>query len=292
MPVSRKKSVVQDRIQAAGSALAEIKENNAQPILRGKNLTPYMLVPINQILPNPKQPRRRIKKSEIIELAQTIRTVGVLQPLVITPGNDAQSFVVVAGHRRWKAAKEAGLSEVPAIVRETLDLGKLALIENLQRSDLAPLDEAEALKDLIDEHNYTHERAGSELGKKRTWVSETLSLCRLPESIKAELIGEDNAQQVSKSVLIEITRQGSDEKMLAAWEQLKKKGMTVRAARVEKTKRKPRSSQFEKFLAEKTEFQERVDRLANRKLENDQAQILREELKQLRDYINQKLEEI
>jgi len=122
-------------------------------------------------------------------LAASIREVGVLQPVVVRHGDEAGSFVLVAGERRWRAARLAGLKEIPAVVREgdaTSGLAE-ALVENLQREDLSPLEEAAAYKQLLEDFGLTHEEVGARVGRSRPSITNTLRLLQLPASIQGML---------------------------------------------------------------------------------------------------------
>lgn len=295
MPSKKKKDKLLGRMTTAGMGIASSAEKvvsddsslDDTPMKGSLPPAPFSL-PVDKIEPNPEQPRTHIDQDELRELADTIKSVGVLQPVVVTPKGDG-IYTLVVGHRRWHAAKLAGLDEIPAVVREANDLGKLALIENLQRSDLSPLEEATALGNLREQHGYTQERLAAELGKKRTWVTESLGLLRLPDAILQELLSPENRVVVSKSTLIEISRHKTEEAMLEAWESLKRSGVTVAKARAQK---KPRSSQLDKFTAETGRYQERVAKLLARKLETPQLRMIRDELEVLRSYIDEQLKQL
>lgn len=150
-------------------------------------------VPLGQIHPSPWQLRRQIKEEELGELTASIRAQGVLQPILLrlvlgTPPGEG-NYQLIAGERRWRAARLAGLSAIPAVVREVTDEEALeiALIENLQREDLDPLEEAEAYKKLMDTFGLTQEQVAQKVGKDRASVANSLRLLRLPDFIKAAL---------------------------------------------------------------------------------------------------------
>jgi len=144
-------------------------------------------LPVDAIDPNPDQPRRRFAPEPLAELAESIRTHGLLQPVVVRRVGAA--FELIAGERRLRAARMAGLSEVPAVIREgdERDRMELALIENLQREDLTPLEEAEAFRRLLDEHGLTQEDLARRVGKSRPAIANALRLLGLPEEVKARL---------------------------------------------------------------------------------------------------------
>jgi ParB family chromosome partitioning protein len=144
-------------------------------------------LPIDSIVPNPHQPRVHFDEASLSELAASIREIGVLQPVLVRP--TAQGYELLAGERRWRAARRAGLAVIPAVVRHTDDLGSVerALIENLHRQDLTPLEEAAAYQQLIEDFEFTHEQVASRVGKSRSAVTNTLRLMSLPPSIQSLL---------------------------------------------------------------------------------------------------------
>lgn len=146
-------------------------------------------VPIGSIIPNPRQPRTTMAEDSLQELAESIRQHGILQPLIVS--KEAQDrYILIAGERRWRAAQIAGLELVPVILRDADDRDRLelALIENVQRADLMPLETAEAYRQLAEEFNLTHEEIAAQVGKSRVAVTNTLRLLKLPEAIQQALI--------------------------------------------------------------------------------------------------------
>jgi ParB family chromosome partitioning protein len=143
---------------------------------------------IEEIRPDRAQPRRHFDEAHIDELAESIRSKGVLLPLIVRRATDG--YVLVAGERRWRAAQKAGLRELPVMVREVTDKEafEIALIENIQREDLNPVEEAEAYKRLIEEHGLTQEELAARVGKERSTVANALRLLRLPEAIKDAIV--------------------------------------------------------------------------------------------------------
>jgi ParB family chromosome partitioning protein len=146
-------------------------------------------IPIEDISPNPHQPRIEMDEDTIRELAESIREYGIIQPLIVSKETGRDGYILIAGERRWKAAKTVGLSMVPAIIREVSDQGQLeiALIENLQREDLTPLETAGAYQQLADNFALTHEQIAARVGKSRTSVTNTLRLLNLPDQVKNSL---------------------------------------------------------------------------------------------------------
>lgn len=142
-------------------------------------------VPVGNISPNPNQPRGRFDEEGLVELAHSIRELGVLQPILVRPMPDGQ-FQLIAGERRWRAAKRCGLDSVPCVVRTTDDVASVeqALVENLHRQDLTALEEAAAYLQLIEEFRLTHEELARKVAKSRAAISNTLRLLQLPASIQ------------------------------------------------------------------------------------------------------------
>ena len=146
-------------------------------------------LPVSAIRRNPRQPRLLFNPVELEELVNSIREHGVIQPLVVAQSNAAGQYILVAGERRLEASRIAGLPTVPVIVREASDqqLLELALVENIQRADLGPLETAQAYKHLVEDFNLSHEEIAVKVGKKRATVSNTLRLLKLPQRIQEGL---------------------------------------------------------------------------------------------------------
>ena len=147
--------------------------------------------PIEFVHPNPRNPRRAFGDSDLTDLAQSIKEHGIVQPVVVRPSASVPGhYEIIAGERRWRAAQRAGLTEVPIIVREVNDRTalELAIIENVQRTDLNPVEEAHGYQQLIDDHSYTQADLGQVIGKSRSHVANTLRLLKLPEDIQGLLI--------------------------------------------------------------------------------------------------------
>lgn len=150
----------------------------------------YVTLPLEAIDPNPQQPRDVFPSESLQSLAASIREVGVLQPIVVRPGSEDDRYILVAGERRWRAARLAGLREIPAMVRESDDVRGLteALVENIQREDLTPLQEAAAYRQLLEDFGLTHEEVGARVGKSRPVITNTLRLLALPAGVQALLV--------------------------------------------------------------------------------------------------------
>jgi ParB family transcriptional regulator, chromosome partitioning protein len=173
------------------------------------------MIPIDQIDPNPNQPRQVM--GDLSELIASIGEKGIIEPIVVRPRGDR--FQIVAGERRYQASVQAGLRELPVVIREADDTEvlELALIENLQRKDLTPFEEAEALHGLAERCGYTHEDLARRLGKSRTSITESLTLFHMPAEVRNLCRLADIS---SKSLLLQVVRQDSPEKMTALIEKI------------------------------------------------------------------------
>ena len=148
------------------------------------------MLSINEVEPNRNQPRKNFNQKALEELAKSIEQNGIIQPILVRPMSDG-SYQLIAGERRWRAARMAGLHEVPVTIREMTDeeASVFALIENLQREDLNPVEEAEGLKSLIETYGFTQEEAADKVGKSRTAVTNTLRLLKLPSPV-LQMLGD------------------------------------------------------------------------------------------------------
>lgn len=160
-----------------------------------------MTAPVADIVPNPEQPRRAFGDEALSALAESIRRHGLLQPIVVR--RLGVGYELIAGERRLRAAKRAGLSSVPVVIRETAleERLELALIENVQRENLTPLEEAEAYRQLIDAHGFTQEEVAERVGKSRPAITNTLRLLALPDAVKAQLESGELSAGHARAVL-------------------------------------------------------------------------------------------
>ena len=172
-----------------GRGLSSLLGEDGDDLAQLDRLRQSRNVPIEQISPGPYQPRRQFDQEALAALADSIRERGVLQPILLRRDPEGEGFQIVAGERRWRAAQLAQLHEVPALIRELADdeALEIALIENIQRSDLTPLEEAEAFRRLVDEHGHTQEAVAQAVGKSRSHVANTMRLLALPDSVKQQL---------------------------------------------------------------------------------------------------------
>ncbi|MEL6289758.1 MAG: ParB/RepB/Spo0J family partition protein [Pseudomonadota bacterium] len=175
------------------------------------------VVPIAQVTPSPLNPRRTFPEAELQELASSLREKGLVQPLIVRPSSDtADSYEIVAGERRWRAAQAAGLHTIPVIVRELSDreVLELAIIENVQRADLNVVEEANGYAELMERYNYTQEDLAQVIGKSRSHLANTIRLLKLPESVLGfvrdgrmsagharPLIGRADASKLAESIV-------------------------------------------------------------------------------------------
>lgn len=160
-------------------------------------------IPVDAIRPNPWQPREHFDNQELDELAQSIREHGVLQPVLVSQQPDG-SFQLITGERRWRAVQLAGLPTLPALVKEATPQASLemALVENIQRRDLNPLEEAHAFRQLLDEHGLTQEQLAQRIGKSRVTVTNTLRLLHLPEAVRQALANGALSEGHARAILM------------------------------------------------------------------------------------------
>ena len=176
------------RLSGLGKGLGALIPADAMSVEAGEQPRLEEL-PVGSIIPNPHQPRVHFDEESLAELAASVREIGVLQPVLVRPGAEDGTYELIAGERRWRAARRAGLAVIPAIVRTTDDLGSVerALVENLHRQDLTALEEASAYQQLVEDFSLTHEQVASRVGKSRSAVTNTLRLLSLPPAIQALL---------------------------------------------------------------------------------------------------------
>ncbi len=174
---------------------------SAEPV---SGSTGVMQVPVSQVSPNPRQPRTHFDSAELEELAASIREHGVIQPLIVSQKEKGAGYILIAGERRLQASIHAGLKNVPVIVRQTTDQERLvlALIENVQREDLNPLEEANAYQQLAEEFGLSHEEISSHVGKSRVAVTNTLRLLKLPKAVQTALVEEQITEGHARALLM------------------------------------------------------------------------------------------
>lgn len=197
------------------------------------------------VVPNPDQPRRQFEDEALAELAASVQKHGILQPLLVRPQLDG-SYQIVAGERRWRAARMAGLTEVPVVIRELTDreTAELALIENLQREDLNPMEEALGYQNLIEEYALTQEQVAAAVNKSRPAVTNALRLLKLPRAV-SDMVAAGTLSAGHARALLAIE---DEDTMLAAAKECE--GLSVRAveALVKKLKAAPKSTPTDKVF--------------------------------------------
>jgi ParB family chromosome partitioning protein len=202
------------------------------------------MIPIDKIRPNPDQPRKAF--GELRELTDSIKEKGVLEPLLVRFVPREDCYHIISGERRYHASRAAGLREVPCIekIADDAETLELALIENLQRKDLTPFEEADGLQRLAEHFDYTHDDISKKIAKARSSVTETMSLRVIPEALR-KLCIENGI--VSKSLLLQVARQPNEKKMLEATQRIAQAGLTRDEARRERQDEKnsgPRPQPF------------------------------------------------
>ncbi|NCO65905.1 MAG: chromosome partitioning protein ParB [Candidatus Aquicultor secundus] len=183
-------------------------------------------LPLSKIVPNPNQPRKYFDEESFSELVSSVKEYGLVQPVVVRASGSL--FELVVGERRWRAAKEAGLKTIPAIVRNTSDVEALeiAIIENVQRQDLNPLEEAAAYYHLIEDFGFTQNQLAERVGKQRSTIANTIRLLKLPESVKT-LVIEGKISVGHAKVLLSLLNPKAQIRLA---ERIIREGMTVRQA--------------------------------------------------------------
>jgi ParB family transcriptional regulator, chromosome partitioning protein len=222
----------------------------------------YEEIPVTAVSPNPRQPRRTFDEDALEELADSIREVGLLQPVVVRATGGGR-YELIMGERRWRASQRAGLTEIGAIVRDTPDTDLLrdALIENLHRQQLDPLEEAAAYQQLLDDFGATHEQLAQKIGRSRPHISNTLRLLNLPPAVQKRVAAGVLSAGHARA-LLSLNDAGAQERLA---HRIVAEGLSVRAVEeivsvgTEDTKQKPRSSRPGKAPTAPA-----LERLANR----------------------------
>jgi ParB family chromosome partitioning protein len=223
----------------------------------GTNLPHMVEVRLDEIRPSPHQPRRRFEPEGIAALAESLERHGLLQPVVVRRGEGGEGWELVAGERRLRAARHLGWATIPALMAGG-DPEELALIENIQREDLHPLEEAVAVTRLMQRHGYTHEAVGRVLGKPRTTVGEIVSLTTLPEWLREEA----HERPVARHLLVQLARIADPDEQRAAWEAVKN-GASVRTLKARRAASgpRPRAAPVNRILAAATSSVRELERL-------------------------------
>lgn len=205
---------------ALGAGLDALFEDNAMDSNEAKTLR------MSEIEPNKLQPRREFDENALRELADSIREHGLIQPIVVRPMPNGMTYQIVAGERRWRACKILGMTDVPVIIREMDDaeVAQVAIIENIQRENLNPMEEAAAYKDLADTYGHSHETIAKAVGKSRSYITNAIRLMSMPAEVQEYVRDGKMTMGHAKAVL----GLDSSEKMAEAAEQIVSGGMNVR----------------------------------------------------------------
>ncbi|MEF8792298.1 ParB/RepB/Spo0J family partition protein [Thiohalorhabdus sp.] len=199
----------------------------------------FQVLPLDMIRPGAFQPRQHMEEAALQDLAESVRTQGIVQPVLVRASEEGGEYELIAGERRWRAAQLAGLETIPAIVRELSDdqALEIALIENIQREELTPVEEARAFERLTKEFGLTHDALAEAVGRKRATISNTLRLLRLPSEVQKALEEGDLRMGHARALL---ALEG-DERLGEVAHEVVKKGLSVRATedRVRKVAKEP-----------------------------------------------------
>ena len=215
-----------------------------------------IIIPIDYLSAGPWQVRKNFDKNELYSLSQSIKNNGIFQPIVVVSNKEEQGkYKIVAGERRWRAAQLANIHEVPIILRDDLSLDKIveiSLLENLERSDLNPIEEAKGYEDLINEHNYTQDKVAKIFNKSRPYITNFLRLLTLSDEIKSYIVDGKLSVGHARAII-------NSENTLELARDIIKKGLSVRE--VENLLKKPKKF---KNIAESHEYLEIEDELYNK----------------------------
>ncbi len=224
----------------------------------------YAELDIEQIKPNPLQPRQKFDKGSIDELARSIKESGVLQPIIVTP--DGKTYKIIVGERRWRAAQKAGLKKIPSLIRPMPKTQQLetSLVENLQREDLNPLEIALSYQKMTQELNYTQQETAEKVGKDRTSVANYLRLLKLPKEIQNNLAAGNISMGHARAL---ISLEGP-ELQISLYRQIIQENLSVRAVEklIHKHKKSPPSQKRRKADANLMALQEDFIRLLGTKI--------------------------
>ena len=248
-------SVAQQREETKqGAAATAVREPVRSLYVRPEPKTPYQEIPIEQIVTNPYQPRKRFEEQKLLELSQSIRVHGILEPLVVTQKDE--KYELIAGERRLQAARLAELKHVPVIIRKqasSREKLELAVIENLQRANLNSIEKAKAFDQFTKEFKLTHEEVAKVMGKSRAYITNTMHLLDLPLEIQRGIEKGEITEGHGRAILM---IKGS-EKQRALFEQIKKQGLSVRD--VERVVKDSKPAQ-KNVAAEKTLYDAKTQR--------------------------------
>jgi ParB family chromosome partitioning protein len=242
-----------------GKGLEALIPGGIQDLNQPKSDQGVLLIPVNKITPNPHQPRGPVSPTNLEDLAASIQEHGIIQPIIVTKVEGSDQYMLVAGERRWRASLLVGLEAVPAIVRTATqqELLELALIENVQREDLNPLERAQAYQQLIDDFSLTHEAISKQVGKSRVSITNTLRLLNLSEKGQTALI-EGNISEGHARALLSLASQRAQD---AALDTILKMDLNVRQTETLISKLSGKKPQTQILQEKSSEFKDIEDRL-------------------------------
>jgi ParB family chromosome partitioning protein len=279
-------ATIRDKLAQKRSKLAQPKQNNEDHPANTSHVEDgaFFNVDPTIIAPNPNQPRKYFDEVALQELAESIKQTGIIQPIIIRKEGD--KIILVAGERRLRASKMAGLSKIPCVLTKGNPI-EIALIENLQRENLNPIEESEALHQMIEEYNYTQQELAHVIGKGRSTITETLSLNRLPTKIKDEC---RRADSVSRRVLVEVAKRENHTEMINLFTQIKNNKLTSDDVRKITRKKKSSKQDILKLTSNKaTQFVKLLNQAMSEEIDENQCQYLIETLKNVKAVVDHSL---
>lgn len=284
--VDFKKKTVGKTTKLATKTLEGNNDNLENPVFEQYTEGNLYKVPLESIEPDPDQPRKHFDKIKLEELASSISSKGVLQPIIVRKNNidkiDAD-FLIIAGERRYRASKIAKLDVIPVIFSNG-DPAEIALIENIQRDDLKPIEEAYAYSRIMESHGYTQNQLSAVVGKARTTINEILTLNKLPEELKNECRTSDTP----KNVLLEIAKRKDPKEMIFLYNKVKNENLTVAKIR-QLTRPKPvriLTPMDKRVIAKIQEVKRLLPKINRVELNSGDKDILWEELSELQEVIS------
>jgi len=281
-------ATIRDKLAQKRSKLSQPKQKNSDhPANTGYvEDGAFFNVETDVIIPNPNQPRKYFDEVALQELSDSIKQTGVIQPIIIQKVDE--KIMLVAGERRLRAAKMSGLSKIPCILTKGNPI-EIALIENLQRENLNPIEESEALHQMIDQYQYTQQDLAHVIGKGRSTITETLSLNKLPSTIKEDC---RRADSISRRVLVEVAKQDNHAEMLNLYSQIKKNKLSsddVRKITRKKKPSQPKPDTFKQTSNKAILFIKQVDQALNAVQDESQRDFLIETLKKVKAVVDDSL---
>lgn len=222
--MSEKKEQRRGLGRGLSALMADIEPSADAAVSTGER--PTRSLPVDQLFPNPDQPRRQFNAEALDELKESIKSKGVIQPLIVRPrGSAANQYEIVAGERRWRAAQAAGVHDVPVVIRDFSDedVLEIAIIENIQRADLNPIEEAAGYEQLMSRFGHTQEKLANALGKSRSHIANLLRLLNLPDVVKQAVVDGKLSAGHARALVT-----APDPVLLAG--QIVRQGLSVRAA--------------------------------------------------------------